>query len=57
MVCALLGGLVFSVLNINLGLGDLKITFQDLLAAFLGSLLLIVALRLARLFMGKKKAK
>ena len=57
MVGALIGGLVFNVFNINLKLGDLKVTFQDLLAAFLGSLLLIIAWRLARLFMGRKKAK
>ena len=48
MVGALVGGLIFNVLGIDLGLGDLKVTFEDLIAAFLGSLLLIVVWWLAR---------
>ena len=48
MVGALIGGLIFNVLGIDLGLGDLKVTFEDLIAAFLGSLLLIVVWWLAR---------
>ena len=48
MVGALIGGLIFNVLDIDLGLGDLKVTFEDLIAAFLGSLLLIVVWWLAR---------
>ncbi len=56
MVGALIGGLVFNVFNINLGgLRDLTISFQDLIAAFLGSLLLIVVWWLVRMFLGKKK--
>ena len=48
MVGALIGGLIFNVLGIDLGLGDLNVTFEDLIAAFLGSLLLIVVWWLAR---------
>jgi len=48
MVGALIGGLIFNVLGIDLGLGELKVTFEDLIAAFLGSLLLIVVWWLAR---------
>jgi uncharacterized membrane protein YeaQ/YmgE (transglycosylase-associated protein family) len=42
LVGALIGGLIFHVFKIDLGLGELKITFEDLIAALLGSLLLIV---------------
>lgn len=42
MVGALIGGLIFNILGIDLGLGNLGVTFEDLIAAFLGSLLLIV---------------
>jgi uncharacterized membrane protein YeaQ/YmgE (transglycosylase-associated protein family) len=41
MAGALLGGLLFRVFHIDLGLGDLKVTFEDLIAAFAGSLLLV----------------
>jgi uncharacterized membrane protein YeaQ/YmgE (transglycosylase-associated protein family) len=55
MVGALIGGLIFKVFHINLGLGELKITFQDLVAAFLGSLLFVVIWWLVAKFRGKKK--
>jgi uncharacterized membrane protein YeaQ/YmgE (transglycosylase-associated protein family) len=57
MVGALIGGLIFKVFHINLGLGDLKITFEDLIAAFLGSLLFVVIWWLVAKFRGKKKAE
>lgn len=41
---ALIGGFLFDVLNINLGLGTLTIAFEDLLAAFVGSLIFLVIL-------------
>jgi uncharacterized membrane protein YeaQ/YmgE (transglycosylase-associated protein family) len=41
MAGALLGGILFRVFHIDLGLGDLKVTFEDLIAAFAGSLLLV----------------
>jgi uncharacterized membrane protein YeaQ/YmgE (transglycosylase-associated protein family) len=41
MAGAVIGGFLFNVLNLDLGLGELKVTFEDLLAAWLGSLLLI----------------
>jgi uncharacterized membrane protein YeaQ/YmgE (transglycosylase-associated protein family) len=37
---------LFSLLRINFGLGDLKVSFEDLIAAFLGSLLVIFAWRI-----------
>ncbi len=41
LVGALIGGFLFNLFNINLGLGELAITFEDLLAAFIGSLILL----------------
>ncbi len=38
---ALIGGSIFRAFNIDLGLGDLAISFQDLLAGFLGSLIFL----------------
>jgi uncharacterized membrane protein YeaQ/YmgE (transglycosylase-associated protein family) len=46
MIGALIGGELFKLFRINLGLGELKVTFEDLIAAFLGSLLVIFAWRL-----------
>ena len=55
MVGALIGGLIFKVFHINLGLGELKLTFEDLIAAFVGSLLFIVLWWLVSWYTGKKK--
>jgi uncharacterized membrane protein YeaQ/YmgE (transglycosylase-associated protein family) len=43
LVGAVIGGLLFRVFHINLGLGDLKVSFEDLIAAFVGSLLFVAA--------------
>lgn len=43
MLGAVVGGFLFSLLGIDFGLGELKITFEDLISAFVGSLLCIVA--------------
>jgi len=48
LVGALIGGALFNLLNVDLGLGELSISFQDLVAAFLGSLIFLVAIWLAR---------
>ncbi|MBN1679514.1 MAG: GlsB/YeaQ/YmgE family stress response membrane protein [Anaerolineae bacterium] len=47
---ALIGGVIFDILDVDLGLGDLAITAEDLVAAFVGSLLLLVVVS----FLGKK---
>ena len=61
MVGALIGGLLLKVLHkachINLGLGEIKITFEDLLAAFLGSLLFVVIWWLVAKLRGKNKSR
>ena len=51
MAGAVIGGMLFRLLRINLGLGELKVTFEDLIAAFVGSLLVIFAWR----FLVKKR--
>jgi uncharacterized membrane protein YeaQ/YmgE (transglycosylase-associated protein family) len=48
MLGALVGGFLFRLFHIDLGLGQIKITFEDLISAFAGSLLCIVAWRLIR---------
>jgi uncharacterized membrane protein YeaQ/YmgE (transglycosylase-associated protein family) len=56
LVGALIGGGLFKVFHIDLGLGEIKITFEDLIAAFLGSLLFIVAWWLVGWYIGRKKS-
>jgi uncharacterized membrane protein YeaQ/YmgE (transglycosylase-associated protein family) len=46
MAGAVIGGELFKLFRINFGLGQLKVTFEDLIAAFLGSLLVIFAWRI-----------
>jgi uncharacterized membrane protein YeaQ/YmgE (transglycosylase-associated protein family) len=43
---AVIGGELFRLFRIDFGLGELKVTFEDLIAAFLGSLLVIFAWRI-----------
>jgi len=42
LVGALLGGFLFKLLSIDLGLGSFAISLQDLIAAFLGALLFLL---------------
>ena len=46
---------LFHGVGIDFGLGEIKVTFEDLISAFVGSLLCIVAWRLIRKFAGQKK--
>ncbi len=48
MLGALVGGFLFRLFHIDLGLGEIKITFEDVISAFVGSLLCIIAWRLIR---------
>lgn len=48
MLGAVVGGLIFRILHIDFGWGELKITFEDLMAAFIGSLLVVFAWRFIR---------
>jgi uncharacterized membrane protein YeaQ/YmgE (transglycosylase-associated protein family) len=46
MAGAVIGGELFKLFRIDFGLGELKVSFEDLIAAFLGSLLVILAWRI-----------
>jgi uncharacterized membrane protein YeaQ/YmgE (transglycosylase-associated protein family) len=48
MLGAVVGGGLFWLLGIDLGLGEIKITFEDLISAFVGSLLCVGAWWLIR---------
>src|SRR3954452_10305256 len=55
MVGAVVGGFLFRLLGIDFKLGELKITFEDLISAFVGSLLCIVAWWIIRMSTRPKK--
>ena len=55
MAGAVVGGFLFHLFGVDLGLGELKITFEDLIAALLGSLLCVFAWRMIRVYTGSKK--
>jgi uncharacterized membrane protein YeaQ/YmgE (transglycosylase-associated protein family) len=48
LVGALIGGAIFNLFNIDFGLGDVAISLKDLLSAFIGSLILLLGVWLAR---------
>jgi uncharacterized membrane protein YeaQ/YmgE (transglycosylase-associated protein family) len=48
MLGAVVGGFVFRLFHIDLGLATIKITFEDLISAFVGSLLCVIIWRLIR---------
>jgi len=48
LVGALIGGALFDILHLDLGLGQLAISFEDLLSAFLGSLIFLAIVWLLR---------
>ena len=56
LVGALIGGFLFHLLNIDLGLEDLSIRFEDLVSAFVGSLIFLIVVWLVRRLLRKKKS-
>ncbi len=48
LVGALVGGFFFKIFNIDLGLRNIVVSFEDLVAAFLGSLLFLFVLWIVR---------
>jgi uncharacterized membrane protein YeaQ/YmgE (transglycosylase-associated protein family) len=54
---ALIGVGLFKVFRIDLGLGEIQLTFEDLIAAFLGSLLFIFVWWLVSWYTGRNKTK
>ena len=39
---AIVGGALFNLFNVDLGLGELKVTFEDIIAALFGSIVVLV---------------
>ena len=54
MVGAVIGGFLFELLNINLGLEEVKVTLQDLISALIGSAIFLGVLWGIRKKWGKK---
>jgi uncharacterized membrane protein YeaQ/YmgE (transglycosylase-associated protein family) len=54
LVGALIGGLIFHVFKIDLGLDDLTITFEDLISALLGSMIFLGLLWWVRRWWNRK---
>jgi uncharacterized membrane protein YeaQ/YmgE (transglycosylase-associated protein family) len=48
LIGAVIGGYVFDRLNVNLGLGSITISFDEIVAAFVGSLILLALLSFLR---------
>jgi uncharacterized membrane protein YeaQ/YmgE (transglycosylase-associated protein family) len=53
MIGAAIGGGLFKLFRIDLGLGEFKVSFEDLIAAFAGSLLVIFLWRVIAAFRAK----
>ena len=54
MLGALVGGFLFWLFRIDLGLGEIKVTGEDLVAAFTGSLVCLAAWWVIRKFLAQK---
>ena len=48
LVGALIGGAIFNVFGIEMGLSKISISMQDILAAFLGAVLFLIGLKVFR---------
>lgn len=48
LVGALIGGVLFRVLRIDLGLGVISVSLEDIVAAFVGSIVFLILLRWIR---------
>ena len=54
MVGALIGGFLFDLLNIDLGLANISVSLQDIVSAFVGSLIFLAVLIFVRKRYSKK---
>lgn len=52
---ALLGGLIFKLFGINFGLGEIKVSLEEIVAAIIGSLILLFIWWLYNLSKGRTK--
>lgn len=54
---ALIGGVLFDLLGIDLGLASISVSLQDVFAAFIGALLFLAALSIGRRTYRKRAVK
>lgn len=54
---ALIGGFLFDLLRVDLGLANISVSLQDLLSAFVGSLLFLAALVYGRRWYRERRDK
>ncbi len=54
MVGALIGGMLFNLLNIDYGMSEISISLQDLVSALVGSIIFLVAIWAYRKYRGSK---
>ncbi len=55
LIGAAVGGFLFDLFGIDLGLGELAISFEDLVAAFVGSLIFLAAVQIVSKQVEKRK--
>ena len=55
LIGAAVGGFLFDLFGIDLGLGELAISFEDLVAAFVGSLIFLAAVQIVSKQVAKRK--
>ena len=48
LIGAVIGGVIFDLLNIRLGMGQLVLSFDDLIAAVAGAFILLITLAIIR---------
>ena len=48
LIGAVIGGFIFDVFNVKLGLGQVVLSFDDLIAAIAGSIVLIIVVAILR---------
>lgn len=48
LIGAVIGGVIFDLLNIRLGMGQLVLSFDDLIAAIAGAFILLIILAIIR---------
>ena len=57
MVGALIGGILFNILKIDLGLANIVISAEDLVSAFLGSLVFLGLVAVTRSWLANRKSE
>lgn len=45
---ALIGGALFELFDVDLGLGNVSVSLEDLVAAFVGALIFLIAVRIVQ---------